>query len=108
MFWTICVPVPKDSVTIDGNRLICFVVPIPDVLRYIPNHPDPPEFLTHPDFDQEKVRYLQALATIDHFAEKLPAELSRDIQHSVAAHMRSLGEKLGAGVKLSRHQPEGC
>jgi hypothetical protein len=53
----------------------------------------------------EYARHLQALATIDQIAEELPGELSRDIQHSVAAHMQSLGQKLGEG-ELSRHTPE--
>jgi hypothetical protein len=46
---------------------------------------------------------LQILATIDQVAEELPGELSRDIQRSVAAHMQSLGHKLGVGIELSRH-----
>ena len=101
MSWTICIPVPKDATTIDGKRRICFIIP-----QLVPVHlwkePDPP-FVTHPDFDKERARHLQTLATIDQIAEKLPAELSRDIQLSVATHMRSLGEKLGVGIELSRH-----
>jgi hypothetical protein len=49
---------------------------------------------------------MQALATIDAVAEKLPAEMSWDIQRSVTAHMQSLGQKLGVGIELSRHQRE--
>ncbi len=104
MPWTICIPVPKDLTTIDGSRRICFIIPqlVPPYLGRVPNPPDPP-FVTHPNFDQEKARHLQALATIDQVAEELPAELSRDIQRSVAAHMQSLGQKLGVGIELSRH-----
>ncbi len=103
MSWTICIPVPKDSTTIDGSRRICFIIPqlVPVHLWRRPNPPDPP-FLTHPEFDQEKARHLQTLATIDQIAEELPAELSRDIQRSIAAHMQSLGQKLGVGIELSR------
>jgi hypothetical protein len=103
MSWTMCIPVPKDSTTIDGSRFICFIIPQIVPVQFWPNPPDPP-FFKHPSFDGERVRYLQALATIDHLAEKLPADLSHDIQRSVAAHMQTLGQKLGVGIELSRHQ----
>ena len=101
MSWTICLPVPKDSTTIDGSRRICFLVPTPVVhLDPRPTPPRPP-FVTHPNFDQKYAQHLQALATIDQIAEELPGELSRDILQSVATHMKSLGHKLGAGIELS-------
>ena len=104
MSWTICVPVPKDSTTIDGTRRICFLIPqiVPPSLWHLPNPPDPP-FVTHPAFDPERARQLQVLATIDQVASELPAELSRDIQRSVGEQMQSLGQKLGVGIELSRH-----
>lgn len=104
MPWTICLPVPKDETTIDGSRRICFFVPVLVWPPYLgPPLPDPPPFVTLPDFDQEKIRHLQILATIDRVAEELPGELSHDIQRSVAAHMQSLGQNLGPGIELSRH-----
>jgi hypothetical protein len=104
MTWTtICIPVPKDATTIDGSRRICFTVPV-----LIPVHLDPrPPFVTHPAINQEYARHLQVLATIDQIAEELPGELSHDIQHSVAAHLQSLGRKLGVGIELSRHTSNG-
>ena len=103
MSWTICFPVAKDRVTVDGNRWICITIPIYYIPRLIVK-PDPPPFFNHPDFDKEKVLQMETLATIDELAGKLPAELSRDIQHSVAAHMKSFAEKLGGSAEVSRSQ----
>jgi hypothetical protein len=103
MSWTICVSVPKGNVTIDGSRRICWVVPQHVPPRFSP--PDPP-FMTHPELNPEQVRHMQSLATIDQIAESLPKDFAREIQRSVAAHMRSIGQGLGAGVELSRHSHE--
>ncbi len=101
MSWTICPRVDKESTTINGR--ICFHIPLLVPRRLlVPNPPDPP-FLTHTGFDPESTRHLQVLATIDEVAEVLPAELARDIQRMVIQHMKTLGQKLGAGVELSRH-----
>jgi len=105
MSWTICIPVPKDRTTIDGSRKICFFIPQVRPPQLKPGPPDPP-FVTHPNFDRAIAWQLQALATIDELAETLPAELSRDIQRSVDAHMQSLGQKLGVGIELCRHPTE--
>jgi hypothetical protein len=101
--WTICVTPhkDKDSISVEhGRRQICWLVP-----QYIPERmpgpPDPP-FVTHPDLDAEKAKHLQVLATIDQFAEQLPADLSRDIQRSVATHMQSMSQKFGPGIELHR------
>lgn len=102
MPWTICLPGHKDPEKFYPPG-ICFTVPDLVWPLYLgPPIPDPP-FVTLPGFDQEKIRHLQILATIDGVAEELPGELSRDIQRTVAAHMQSLGHNLGAGIKLSRH-----
>ena len=100
MSWTICIPVPKGNVTVDGSRRICFVVPQHIPPRFSP--PDPP-FMTHPELNPEQVRHMQSLATIDHIAETLPKDVSREIQLSVASHMHSIGHGLGAGIEISRH-----
>jgi hypothetical protein len=100
MPYTICFPVPHDRITRDGHRVACICIPF-----VVPPHlwtPPDPGFLVHPDLDSDQVRHLQFLATIDQVAEKLPADLSREIQASVAAHMQTLGKRLGHGITLSK------
>ena len=102
MPWTICIRIPKDSTTIDGHRQFCFPIYV-DTIIFDPRPPEPrPPIFNLTEFDQEKARYLQLLATIDQVAEELPNELSRDIQRSVAAHMQSIGQNLGVGIELFR------
>jgi len=103
MRWTICVPVPKDRVTIDGSRYICFPVYVDE--RPLRLQPDPTLF-THPDFSKEDVHALQYLAAIDYLADQLPRETAHDIRHSVDSHMQALGKKLGPGISLSRQKSE--
>lgn len=101
MKWTICFRVPKDEVTIDGHRRICFTIPVL-IDKYWLRNPNPPDpFVTH--FDAESTRHLQTLATIDQFAAELPAEVSSEIQRSVATHMQALGQKLGEGIEITRY-----
>jgi len=99
--WTICVPVPKDSTTIDGSRKICFLIPqiVPWPLRSVRDPREP--FVMH--LDQEIARKLQALATIDAIASELPSDISREIQGLIATQMEALGQNLGNGLTLSRH-----
>jgi hypothetical protein len=93
--WRICIRI--------GHRKICFCIPLLiDPRVFVKPEPDP--FFEHPDFDRASIKHLQVLVTIDRFAAELPAELSRDIQRSVEANLRTLTEKLGEGVELSQHK----
>ena len=89
-----------------GNRKFCICIPlvIPEWRFRVPE-PDP--FLFHPEFDQESVKHLQVLVTIDRLAAELPAEFSREIQRSVEGNLRTLTQKLGEGVELSQHAEKG-
>ena len=104
MVWIICWPVreKKGEVVADLNRQICHVIP-----AVIPNpphfSPPIPQWLIPDDVRPEDLRQLQTLATIDQLAADLPGHLSADIHRPIAVHMRLLGEKLGGGIELSRH-----
>jgi hypothetical protein len=95
MSWRICLNRPTRPDEISIRPPICFDIPILVDRGFPKGPPGPTE-----DVFTSNVR---ALATIDRIAEMLPAELSHDIQRSVATHMKSLCKNLGPEVTLSRH-----
>ncbi len=104
MAWIICWQVreKKGEVVVDLNRQICHMIPV--VIPDPPHFRIPiPQWLIPDDVRPEDLRQLQTLAAIDQLAADLPGHLSADIHRSVAANMRLLGEKLGEGIELSRH-----
>jgi hypothetical protein len=101
MSWKICLPPNKHGV--DGSRQICVLIPqLIAPAPITPNPPDPP-FIDVPQFDQEQVRQLQSLVTIDQLAERLPPDMSQDFRRAVTSHMASLQQRLGPGIEVKRH-----
>lgn len=105
MAWTICFPIDKDHITVDGRKKICITIPllIPVDFKLPPEPPQPP-FLIHDKIDPKEANVLQTLATVYKISEMLPNEFSHEIQKTVTNHMNNFASRLGKGVNISNHQ----
>jgi hypothetical protein len=98
MPWKICFTLGNPKPPHLPHR-ICITVPILAGPRQIPI-PDPP-FFNHPEVGPEQIAQLQGLATIDELAGHL-GSAGKEIQASVATHMKGIAGKLGEGSEISR------